>query len=948
MRPVNKSCLVRLYSSLIAIVTVSLMSGAGYADNAATVFRPPVLNYKKVCKNLTSPAVELDRDWTTWSGTKIDIPLNNALSLIGEYTNGSDRVKQSPATSLKMLSVLGKQYPGSRNKFARPTARALIEGATGIEDLKKAEAILLKTYEAGDIRSAYSLGQLYGSRGPSEMRDLKSSQKYLQRAAAAGDIDGQLAYARLLGADPGISAADKTTQINNALVTLIARIQQGDCANMDDMGFLYINGELVQKNIDVGLEWFERFAETGNAAAAEFLAGIYKSSKVDELNIQKSTRFLLQAADAGRPSAAFNIGKLYATGVTFDKNREKAISYLETAFKAKVEGAGYWLARIYSGDFDFAPQPAKAKEIYAQLVSNPKTDGAVRDSYGKFLGKYGSTEEEINQAIGLLVKSANAGSSTAARDVGDIYYALAEKDVTKYPLAEKYFRLAARLGEAHGASRIADMYSCGAGLPVSVIEANRWRLQAANLGSDRALWLAGLRGISTADIKDQDKGRLFVRQASLRGNADAIGYIVSRLEKGANGFTQDLDQANRLIKFVEQNPDAAFKRDAQVAIIGGRFDVSTTPEESQAQLLAIEPFVEGGDSGAALKKTEMLDQAGISKPEEIGMLMKIAADGGDARGMRDYGRFLLSDPKNDVAVGRSWIQKAANAGDIKSKLQFIDVGDATAIDDLDKIAYSGRVCTVDHMVNLATKYVAVPDPVGLAQAKFWLENASAVVGQDSGDLFAIAVAYRDGVAGISERFRAEDYFMRSLALGRKSVARDLAEGHLNKFWTASDPIKAKAYLLGLLNAGDVFAGNKLLGEYADTTIPATIFEVDDVVTKLRGQIRNPAKYMLKLARINEEGQLGPKDDAVALKWLIESANAGEANAMYRVYMAYINGIGIERSVQEGIQWLQKSAEAGNYKAAKGLAAAYETGFGLQKDPVKSKYWNDKANEIKVP
>jgi TPR repeat protein len=947
MPRVNKKGVAQMCAGVVAAVAVMLLTGTAYAEGVATVFRPPTLDYKKVCKSQILRVVKLDRDWTAWNGTKIDIPMTDALSLISEYTNGSDRIKQSPQTSLKMLAVLTKQYPASRSKFARPTARALIEGATNIEDLKKAEALLLKIYDTGDIRAAYSLGQLYGSRGPSEMRDLTASQKYLQRAAAGGDVDGQLAYARLLASNEATMPIEKTTQVNNALVTLVGRVQQGDCSNMDEVGYLYMNGELVQKNVDVGLEWFERFAETGSASAAEFLAGIYKSSKVDELNIQKSTQFLLQAADAGRPSAAFNIGKLYATGVTLEKNRDKAIAYLQSAFNGKVEGAGYWLARIYSGDFDFKPEPEKAKAIYAQLVSNPKAAADIREAYGKFLGKYGSTDVEVDEAIGLLVKSANAGSGAAARDVGDIYYALADKDVTKYPLAEKYFRLAARLGEAHGASRIADMYSCGAGLPVSVIEANRWRLQAANLGSDRALWLAGLRGISTADPKDQDKGRLFVRQASLRGSADAIGYIVSRLEKGVDGFAQDLEQANRLLKFVDQNTDPVFKHDAQLAIIGGRFDVAKTTEESQAQLSAIEPFVASGDAVAAIKKTEMLDQAGIGKPEAISLLLKVAAEGGDTRGMRDYGKFLLGDTKNDVNIGRQWIEKAANAGDIKSKLQFVDVGAPTALDDLDRIASSGHVCSVDHMVSLATKYVAIPDPAGATQAKFWLENASAIVGQDSGDLFAIAAAYRDGVAGASERYRAEDYFMRSLALGRKSAARDLAEGHLNKYWTVPDPVKAKTYLLGLLNAGDVFAGNKLLGEYADSTIPATNAEVDDVIEKLQGQMRNPAKYLLKLARLNEANKLGPKDEALAVKWLIGSAAAGEPNSMYRVYNAYINGVGVERSVPQGIEWLQKSADAGNYKAAEGLAAAYETGFGLEKDPVKSKYWKDKAKELKA-
>jgi TPR repeat protein len=936
----------RLRAGAFAVATAALMAGVAHAETGVAVFSPPNLDYKTTCKSKALVVEKLDRDWVTWQGTKIDLPPKEVLSIIGEYTNGSDRVKASPQTSLKMLDVLSRQYPDSQNKFARFRARALIERDASLDDLKKAEAILLKSYSDGDVRAAFYLGQLYGSRGPTDMRDMSASKKYLQRAAAAGDVDGQLAYARLIGADPAIPYEERINQINNALITLVGNVQQGNCSNMDNIGYLYMNGELVQKNVNIGLEWLEHFAEIGNISAAEYLATVYQSVRVDQINIQKSMQYLMQAADAGRPVAAFSVGKLYATGVTLGQNRDKAIAYLEIAAKGKVEGAVYWLALIYSGEFNFMPDTAKAKELFAKLELNPQGEITVREPYGKFLGKYGSTPQDIGHSVDLLIQSANAGSGTAARNLGNFYSTLASTDVAKYPLAEKYFRLAARLGEEHGASSIGDMYSCGAGLPVSVGEANKWHLLAANLGSDSALWSTGLRAISSEDPKEQEKGRHFVQQAALRGNAEATGYLISRVEKGADGFSKDLDQSRRLIKFVEQNADPVFRHDARIAVISSRFEVASTPDEIQAQFAAIEPFVAAGDGDAAIMKAEMLDQAGMSKPEVATALMKIAADAGDPRGMRNYGKYLLSDTKKDVNLGRIWVGMAAKKGDLKAKLQFVDVGAPTARSELDKMAISGHVCTVDHMVTLATKYVSIPDPAGAVQAKLWLENAAAIAGQNSGDLYEIGAAFRDGVAGAPDRFRAEYYFMRSLALGRKSAARDLANGHLKKIWTKPDPLKAKGYLIGLLNDGDVLAGNKLLGEYANATIPATNPEVDDVVNKLQGQITSASKSLLKLARLNEDAKLGPKDESLAVKWLTISANAGDQNAMFGVSNAYINGVGVGRSVPTGIAWLQKAADAGNYMAAQGLSAAYETGFGLEKDPVKSKYWKDKAKVLR--
>ncbi len=937
--------ITRFRTAAFAILIAALMAGATHAETGVAVFRPPNLDYITTCKSKMPIAAKLDRDWVKWQGTKIDLPLKEALSLIGEYTNGSDRIKASPQTSLKMLDVLSKQYPTSGHKFSRFIARALIERDSGLEDLKKAEAMLLKSYSEGDAGAAFYLGQLYGSRGPTEMRDLVASKKYLQRAAASGDVDGQLAYARLIGADPATPFEEKMNQINNALITLVGNVQQGNCSNMDNIGYLYMNGEIVQKNTNIGLEWLEHFAEIGSVAAAEYLANVYQSVRVDQINIQKSMQYLQQAANAGRPLAAFSIGKLYATGVTLGQNRDRAIAYLETAQKGKVEGASYWLALIYAGEFNFIPDTAKAKQLFANLESKPRSETTVREPYGKFLAKYGSTPLEISHSVDLLIQSANAGSGTAARNLGEFYLTLASSDAAKYPLAEKYLRLAARLGEERGASNIAELYTCGAGLPVSVGEANRWHLLAAKLGSDSDLWSTGLRSLSSDDLKEQQKGRNLIKQSALRGNVKAIGYLISRIENGANGFSKDLEEAKRLVKFIEQNADPLFRHDARIATISARFEVASTPQEIMAQLAAIETLVAGGDGTAAVMKAEMLDKAGMSKPEEAAALMKIAADAGDPRGMRNYGKYLLSDTTKDVNLGRLWVGMAARKGDIKAKLEFLDADAPTARNELDRMAISGHICKVDHMVTLAIKYASIPDLAGSAKAKLWLENAAAIALQNTGDLYQIGAAFRDGVGGATARFRAEYYFMRSLDLGRKSAALDLANGHLRKIWTKPDPKKAKGYLIGLLNDGDVSAGNKLLNEYANAAIAATNFEVDDVVTKLQGQATSSSRNLFKLARLNMDAKLGPKEEGLALKWLKLSADAGDQNAMLAVSNAYLNGVGVERSVSTGISWLQKAADVGNAGAALALSIAYQTGFGLEKDLVKSEYWKKRAKAL---
>ena len=447
-----------------------------------------------------------------------------------------------------------------------------------------------------------------------------------------------------------------------------------------------------------------------------------------------------------------------------------------------------------------------------------------------------------------------------------------------------------------------------------------------------------------------DEKMLAMNEALVLGSLrqhELAAASISRWETGADGFTKDDARAARLLRFVAQNPDQSFKHDAELAIIDSRFGIAGTPEDVQAQLDAIAHYAAGGSIQAVIQMSEMLKEVGRGDAPEIGKLLKIAAEAGDKGGMRDYGKYLLSDPSIDVMIGRTWVEKAAAAGDLKAKLELLDPTANNSLQELDRFAASGQICSIDLMVNIARKYASVPDPAAATRAVRWLENAATSVGQSSKDLSAIGAAYRDGIAGLGERHLAEKYFTGSLALGRKSAARELADGHLKKLWSSPDPLKAKTLLFGLFNSGDALAGNKLLGEYANGAIPATATDVKLLVEALGSKINSPAKVMLKLARLNEEGRLGVVDESLVAQWLMVSAAAGEPNAMFRLSGAYISAIGVERSPATGVQWLQKAAEAGNYKAAEGLAAAYETGFGLEKDAQKSGYWKDRAKSLKT-
>lgn len=934
-----------VYASLIA--ALAGFASPSSAGNPSILLDPPDLDYVAVCKPTVAPnsRPKLTKNWAATAASEIDLPASAIVSLAMEYNRGSDRVQKSADVAEALLRAGLTNFPERREIFLIPLARVLMDAGSTIDELREAESNLLEAYRGGNTRSAYVLGQLYGDDGPSQVRDLEKARFYLEKSALANDPAGMIDYARIITLDPKVSDVQKKSVVTNALLGLMGQIKQGDCSALSEIGFLYLRGNLVSKEVETALRWLEAFAKTGDSRTAENLADLYRSSQVDQIDIQKSMSYLKQAADGGIASAQLTLGKAYATGISLPQDRNLAVSYLTSASRAGIRQADEWLARVYSGEFGGAADAAKAKTYFERAMQGADPTGDFPVHYGSFLAAGGS-KQDIEQALKVLDAAAQAGSTEASAEIGNIYLEMGLRDPSYLSKAVHFFSEAANAGNSDGAAKLAGMFACGQGTPLSVEIANDWRHKAAIFGSVYSLYITGLNLVTKPDAVDQGKGRIYLQQAAFKGSPDAIGYVIARWERGADGFEQNPEAAERLLKFVASLTDQDQKRLAELSIVRNRFDVAERPEEKSALIVALQPLIQAGNNDALMLKAQLLQSVGQAKTEDLQAIYLQLAQAGDVRGTREYGKLLLTDLSEDSSTGRAWLSKAAEAGDFKAKLALIDPGDPQAMQAIAEITSAGEVCTVDAMVNVARLYATLPDPEAKTLARYWLSLAERLSDQDADDLFTVGAAFRDGIDGVENRFKAEAFFLRSYALGRMSVLRDLAEGHLQGLWQSSSNDAAKDYLLKLYSSGDRDAANKLISEIADEKFKSSPTEVDELQAFLGEDVVNPGKYFLKFARLNLAGKLGTREDAIVVRWLTISADAGEPNAMYRLFQTYFFGTGAQKDIAKAFEWLTKSADGGNAKAAQELATAYKVGVvGLEVDAEKAVYWENKFKEL---
>ena len=73
-----------------------------------------------------------------------------------------------------------------------------------------------------------------------------------------------------------------------------------------------------------------------------------------------------------------------------------------------------------------------------------------------------------------------------------------------------------------------------------------------------------------------------------------------------------------------------------------------------------------------------------------------------------------------------------------------------------------------------------------------------------------------------------------------------------------------------------------------------------------------------LGRIYDVGNMVPQDLEKAAKYYLKAANLGHPQAMFNVGVMYVNGEGVTKNPQQGINWLQKAAQNGEPNAIAAL------------------------------
>lgn len=242
--------------------------------------------------------------------------------------------------------------------------------------------------------------------------------KYLLLLLLCGLTVGLQTFAQDKAA--GAPDGERDVQVTDSLR---AKALAGDLESMNYLGYLLISGaEGTGRDVDEGLGWLEKAAEAGDVKAVSNLGWLYLQGELVEKDLGKAVEWISKAAGAGLPVAQSTLGDLYRDGTGVARDSLVADSLYREAFERGLADAGFKLYDLNEEHYASLPPAEKVKT-----------------------GKYFYFSSIPSVGVRLFYMAADEGDSDALALLGDAY-TRAVGVPYDHALSLKYYIEAARAG----------------------------------------------------------------------------------------------------------------------------------------------------------------------------------------------------------------------------------------------------------------------------------------------------------------------------------------------------------------------------------------------------------------------------------------------------------------------------------------------------------------------
>lgn len=283
--------------------------------------------------------------------------------------------------------------------------------------------------------------------------------------------------------------------IDDAYEDLLIKAHEGDSRAQYLIGCFYYFGRKVESNHAIACQWFIKSANQNLVDAQTILGYQYMYGDGVLKDIDKAIHFLEKAQGQGSAYACFLLGKIYQ----FDKdkkNRFTASGYYVWAIEMGSTEAKRYRADMYmeSGEYK------DALDLYVRALKEGCTESAYNAANMFEYGRGCEVNDEL--AFSLYKHAAENGVMMAQHNLGAYYYNAkhVEKDIKK---AFEWYLKAANQGSAISQHNIGLMYYKG-DMPQDLKVSLEWFKKSLENGyKDAAKYIRDIEQILNKEYVEQ-------------------------------------------------------------------------------------------------------------------------------------------------------------------------------------------------------------------------------------------------------------------------------------------------------------------------------------------------------------------------------------------------------------------------------------------------------------
>ena len=490
----------------------------------------------------------------------------------------------------------------------------------------------------------YRVGKMY-DKGLGTVQDYKAAREYYEKAG-----ENRFAYFSLGNMYKFGSGVDVD-------MTMAVSYYEKALACKGDMPFASFNiGQAYE--LGQGVKADEQKAAKYYAQALAGFTAIYEKSHEDsisyrlgtmylkgkgtDVDLKKAEKYLLESADNGNNQAQYQLGKLR---LAQDRIDEAEQLFIKSAEKGNVYSA-FALGRIYMTEEK--RDDSKAEQFLKQYLAGSDDELGI----GEYaLGKLYISQDHIDEAEQLFIKSAGKGNVYSAFSLGRIYMTEEKRDDSKAEQFLKQYLAGSDDELGIGEYALGKLYLT----QDHIDEAEQLFIKSAGKGNAYSAFSLG-RIYMTEEKRDDSKAEQFLKQY-LAGSDDELG--IGEYALGKFYLSQDhIDEAEQL--FIK----SAEKGNAYSAFSLGRIYMTEEKQDDSKAEQFLKQYLAGSDDELGIGEYALgklyLSQDRIDEAEQ---LLISSSEKENLYASYKLGKLYLTDRKLDYTKAVKYLKPCADKAD---------------------------------------------------------------------------------------------------------------------------------------------------------------------------------------------------------------------------------------------------------------------------------------------